>query len=92
MATYQDLLDAIARVGAVTGDSRAWMAGLSGADLAAVTSPASVTAANAVDDVLAKIRGQHREIFAATPQTTPAAPTLDPGEGSAPDANHPADT
>ena len=42
VASYQDLLDAIARVGAATGDPDAWMAGLSGADLAVVTTPVSV--------------------------------------------------
>ncbi|OYN78955.1 DUF4226 domain-containing protein [Mycolicibacterium sphagni] len=63
MASYQDLLDAIARVGAATGDSKAWLSGLSDADLAVVTSPASVVAPSAIDNVLTKIRAGHRQAF-----------------------------
>lgn len=59
MASYQDLLDAIARVGTVTGDSRAWLTGLSDADLATITSPVSIVAPSAIDNVVAKIRAQH---------------------------------
>ncbi len=92
MATYQELLDAIARVGAATGDGRAWMAGLSGADLAVVTSPASVVAANAVDDVLTKIHAQHRQIFDPPTQAAPAGPDLTPGEGTAAEAIWTAET
>ena len=67
MAGYQDLLDAIARVGAATGDNRAWMAGLSDADLALVTSPVNVISPNAIEDVVAKIRAQHRQAFDPVP-------------------------
>ena len=63
MASYQDLLDAIARVGAVTGDDRAWMTGLSGAELATATNPVSVVSPSAIDNVLTKIRAQHRTVF-----------------------------
>jgi hypothetical protein len=62
VASYQDLLDAIAQVGAATGDDRAWMTGLSSADLEVVTSPFSVVSSpSAIADVLAKIRAQHRQ-------------------------------
>lgn len=67
MAGYQDLLDAIARVGAATGDNRAWMTGLSDADLALVTSPVNVISPNAIDNVVAKIRAQHRQVFDPVP-------------------------
>jgi hypothetical protein len=78
------LLDAIARVGAVTGDNRAWMAGLSDADLATVTSPVAVST-NAIDNVVAKIRAQHRQAF--DPTASPAV-----GEGSAAEAIRTAET
>mgnify|MGYP000216805910 CR=1 FL=1 len=39
MAVYEDLLDAIARVRAGTGDADAWMRGLSGDDLAVEVPP-----------------------------------------------------
>jgi hypothetical protein len=57
------LLDAIARVGAATGDDRAWMTGLSDTDLALITSPVNVISPNAIDNVVAKIRAQHRQAF-----------------------------
>lgn len=63
MASYQDLLDAIARVGAATGDADAWMAGLSGDDLAVVSTPVSVIAPGAIDNVLARIRARHAAVF-----------------------------
>jgi len=81
VASYQDLLDAIARVRAVTGDAEAWMAGLSADDLAVVSTPASVVAPDAIDHVLNKIRAQHGQVF-------------DPpiGEGAAADAIRVAET
>ena len=63
MASYQDLLDAIARVRAATGDAEAWMAGLSAEDLAVVSAPVSVVAPNLIDNVLNKIRAQHAQVF-----------------------------
>lgn len=91
MASYQDLLDAIARVGAATGDSRAWLTGLSGADLAVVTSPASVVSPSAIDDVLAKIRAQHHEIF-GRPAPVAAEPSAGRAEGNAAEAIRTAET
>lgn len=85
MASYQDLLDAIARIGAATGDDRAWMAGLSDADLATVTNPVTVVSTNAIDDVVAKIRAQHRPVF--DPAPSPAV-----GEGRAAEAIRTAET
>ena len=76
MASYQDLLDVIARVGAVTGDSRAWLSGLSDTDLATITSPVSVVSPSAIDNVVAKIRAQHRAAF------DPAAPVDQPSPTS----------
>jgi len=63
VASYQDLLDAIARVRAATGDAEAWMAGLSAEDLAVVSTPVSVVAPDVIDHVLNKIRAQHRQVF-----------------------------
>jgi hypothetical protein len=72
VASYQDLLDAIAQVRAATGDPDAWMAGLSAEELAVAAAPVSVVTPNAIDNVLNKIRTRHTE-------------TLDPptGEGAA---------
>lgn len=81
MASYHDLLDAIARVRAAAGNPDAWMAGLSGDDLAVATNPLSGTAA--VDAVLAKIRAAHTEVFGAVAQ---------PQEGSAAEAIRTAET
>lgn len=89
MASYQDLLDVIARVGAVTGDSRAWLTGLSDTDLATITSPVSVVSSSAIDNVVAKIRAQHRAAF------DPAAPIDQApgvGEGLAAEAIRTAET
>lgn len=83
MASYQDLLDAIARVRAATGDPDAWMIGLSGEDLAVATNPLGGTAPGGVDAVLAKIRAQHTEVFGQSAQ---------PQQGSAADAIRTAET
>jgi hypothetical protein len=88
VASYQDLLDAIARVGALTGDSRAWLTGLSDADIATITSPVSVVSPSAIDDVVAKIRAQHRPAFdAPAADRAPAA-----AEGHAAEAIRSAET
>ena len=89
MASYQDLLDAIARVGAATGDNRAWMTGLSDADLALVTSPVNVISPNAIDNVVAKIRAQHRQAFDPVP---PGVPGPVAAEGRAAEAIRTAET
>jgi hypothetical protein len=83
------LLDAIARVGAATGDNRAWMTGLSDADLAVVTSPVSVISPNAIDNVVAKIRAQHRQAFDPVP---PGVPGPVVAEGRAAEAIRTAET
>ncbi|WP_445167879.1 DUF4226 domain-containing protein [Mycolicibacterium sp. Dal123E01] len=85
MASYQDLLDAIARVGAATGDDRAWLTGLSGEDLAVITSPTSVVAPGAIDNAVTKIRAQHRQVFDPAPNPTA-------GEGRAAEAIRIAET
>ncbi|WP_319428627.1 DUF4226 domain-containing protein [Mycobacterium sp. RTGN5] len=89
MASYQDLLDAIARVGAATGDNRAWLTGLSDTDLALVTSPVNVVSPNAIDNVVAKIRAQHRQAF---DPALPAAQSPVIGEGRAAEAIRTAET
>ncbi|MEZ0356254.1 DUF4226 domain-containing protein [Mycobacterium sp. SA01] len=89
MASYQDLLDVIARVGAVTGDSRAWLTGLSDTDLATITSPVSVVSPSAIDNVVAKIRAQHR---AALDPVAPIDQSPGVGEGRAADAIRTAET
>jgi len=91
VATYQDLLDAIARIRAGTGDVSAWMTGLSGDDLVMATSPVMATAPGAVDAVLAKIQSRHPDVF--TPPNAPPPPPV-PGslEGSAAEAIRSAET
>ena len=75
VAVYEDLLDAIARVRAGTGDADAWMRGLSGPDLAVAANLVAVRT-GAIDTVLAKIRGGHPELF----DPPPAAPATPGGE------------
>ncbi|MCV7344532.1 DUF4226 domain-containing protein [Mycolicibacterium rhodesiae] len=89
MASYQDLLDVIARVGAVTGDNRAWLTGLSDSDLATITSPVSVVSPSAIDNVVAKIRAQHRAALDPAASTDQAP---GPGEGLAAEAIRTAET
>lgn len=55
MAVYQDLLDAIARLRADTGDPAAWMQKLSADELAMVASPITINSPGLIDAVLAKI-------------------------------------
>lgn len=55
MAVYKDLLDAIARVRASTGDPAAWMQGLSADEIAMVSSPITINSPGLIDAVLAKI-------------------------------------
>ncbi|BBX10795.1 DUF4226 domain-containing protein [Mycolicibacterium aichiense] len=89
MASYQDLLDVIARVGAVTGDSRAWLTGLSDTDIATITSPVNVVSPSAIDNVVAKIRAQHR---AALDPAASSDQTTGVGEGLAAEAIRTAET
>lgn len=56
MADYHDLLDAIARIRADTGDPGAWMQGLSADELAMVASPITINSPGLIDAVLAKIQ------------------------------------
>ena len=55
MAVYQDLLDAIARLRANTGDPAAWLQKLSADELAMVASPMTINTPGLIDAVLAKI-------------------------------------
>lgn len=83
MAVYQDLLDAIARLRADTGDPAAWMQKLSAYELAMVASPITVNSPGLIDAVLAKIdvpRGGDGEPAAPGGGVEPAAPG---GEGDA---------
>lgn len=72
MASYRDLLDAIARVRAVTGSPDAWKNGLTGADVAVACTPTSPS--GAVDAVLAKLTAAHPSVFAPAAATDPSAP------------------
>ena len=95
MAVYEDLLDAIARVRAGTGDADAWMRGLSGADLAMAANLVAVRTPGAIDTVLAKIRGGHPELFdppPAAPATPGGEPQPGPEQGSAAEAIRTAET
>ena len=95
MAVYEDLLAAIARVRAGTGDADGWMRGLSGADLAVAANLVAVRTPGAIDTVLAKIRGGHPELFdppPAAPATPGGEPQPGPEQGSAAEAIRTAET
>lgn len=77
MATYQDLLDAIARVRAATGDRDAWRSGLSGDDIAAACSVLS--SPSALGGVLTKIVAGHPEAFRSGAGSGGAPPTVNAG-------------
>jgi len=66
VASYRDLLDAIARIGASTGNPDAWKDGLTGEDVAVACTPMSPPAAIAA--VLAKMTVAHPAVFG--PSTT----------------------
>ena len=82
MASYHDLLDAIARIRSVTGDPDAWKKGLTGDDVATVCNPASPPAA--LGAVLAKVTAAHPDVFLAGSTNGPPPPRV--GEGAAADA------
>ena len=84
MASYHDLLDAIARIRAVTGDPDAWKKGLTGDDVTTACNPASPQAA--LGAVLAKVTAAHPEVFLADSTNGTAAPPARAGEGVAADA------
>lgn len=84
MAVYQDLLDTIARVRAGTGDTDAWMRGLSGADLAVAANLVAVRTPGALDGVLVKIRAAHPDLFglpSAAAEVPQGSGTESPGGG-----------
>jgi hypothetical protein len=84
VASYHDLLDAIARIRSVTGDSDAWKKGLTGDDVTVACNPASPPAT--LGALLAKLTAAHPDVFLslspAGPQ--PAPPRI--GEGAAAEA------
>ena len=82
MASYHDLLDAIVRVGATTGDPDAWKDGLTGADVAVACTPMSPP--GAVAAVLAKLAAAHPGVFAPTTAQDPLPPRV--AEGATADA------
>jgi hypothetical protein len=81
VASYHDLLDAIARVRSVTGDPDAWKKGLTGNDVTTACNPASQPAA--LGAVLAKLTAAHPDVFLAP---SPAALPPRIGEGAAAEA------
>ncbi len=82
MASYHDLLDAIARIGVATGNPDAWKDGLTGADVAVACTPMSPP--GAVTAVLAKLAAAHPAVFAPTTAQDPLLPTA--AEGATADA------
>ena len=84
MASYHDLLDAIARVRSVTGDPDAWKAGLTGDDVAAALNPASPP--GALGAVMTKLAAAHPDVFLSGPPTGPSGPPPRVGEGAAAEA------
>lgn len=77
MASYRDLLDAIARVGAATGSSDAWKDGLTGADVAVACNPMSPP--RALDAVLAALTAAHPAVFAPSGVATTPLPAAAQG-------------
>ena len=90
MATHHDLLDAIARIRAATGDPDGWKTGLSGADIAVVTNPLSPQGEIAA--VLAKMIAAHPASFQAVPPPGNAATPPARSEGVAAEALREAET
>ncbi len=88
MASHQDLLDAIARVRAATGNRDAWRSGLSGEDIAVACSAWSSPAA--LGGVLTKIVAAHPDAFLV--DVGAAAPPPRVQEGLAADAIRGAET
>ena len=84
MATHHDLLDAIARVRAATGDPDGWKTGLSGADIAVVTNPLSPPGSFAA--VLAKMIATHPAAFQTSPPAENATAPPARSEGTAAEA------
>lgn len=84
MASYHDLLDAIARVRSITGDPDAWKTGLTGDDVAAALNPASPSAA--LGAVITKLAAAHPDVFLSGPPTGPSGPPPRVGEGAAAEA------
>ncbi len=82
MASHRDLLDAIARVRAATGNRDSWQNGLSGEDIAVACSAWS--SPPALGAVLAKIVAAHPDAFLVEPGPMPPAPRVN--EGLAADA------
>ena len=74
MASIQEIRDAIKSVTDATGDPKAWMSGLSSADVDTVVTPISTPAQ--LDFVLTKIRANHPTVFAPIP--VPSAPAVPP--------------
>ena len=72
MSSYRDLLDAIARIGASTGNPDAWKNGLTGADVAVACTPMSPPAAVAA--VLSKMTAAHPAVFAPATADGPLPP------------------
>jgi len=88
VASHRDLLDAIARVRAATGNRDSWQNGLSGEDIAVACSAWS--SPPALGAVLAKIVAAHPDAFLADPR--PMTPPPRVNEGLAADAIRGAET
>lgn len=84
MASYHDLLDAIARVRSATGDPDSWKKGLTGDDLATAFNPASPPPA--IGAVLTKLAAAHPDVFLVDSSAAPSGPPPRVGEGAAADA------
>jgi hypothetical protein len=79
VATHQDLLEAINRVRAATGNRDAWQGGLSGDDIAAACNPFS--SPSMLGAVLTKIVAAHPDAF--LPGVAPSAPPASQGVAAA---------
>lgn len=90
MASYHDLLDAIARIRSGTGDPDAWTQGLTGDDVATACNPTSPPAA--LGAVLAKLTAAHPDVFLSPSPAGPQSPPPRFGEGAAADAIRDAET
>jgi hypothetical protein len=89
MSTYDELLATVKVVRDRTGDPNAWQTGLTPTELTAVVTPA--TRPEQLETILAKIRGQHPDLFdpgakPTGPHRTPGPPQVDREQGAAAEA------
>ncbi|OBA81881.1 hypothetical protein A9W99_13060 [Mycobacterium sp. 1164966.3] len=84
MSTWEDLVAALARVRATTGDPEAWKTGLTPDEVKAVVMP--FASQQQLEAILAKVRRQHPELFNVGPGAPAGGPPSDRADGDAAEA------